>query len=173
MPWVRLDDHIDENPKIASLDDHAFALFVCGLAYCNRNLTDGFIPNQVGLGGLRFCDGNTTPAIRQLEESGMWIEVVGGWKVHDYHKYQPRRSAVLRERRETAKRVAAYRTRNASRNAVTNGDTTPTTRTRSRSLRNTKVLSTTAAPSETPKGPPPEFVEAVHLLAGRKAMKSL
>jgi len=44
MPWVRLDDHFDENPKIASVGPLGLALWVTGLAYCNRNLTDGFIP---------------------------------------------------------------------------------------------------------------------------------
>lgn len=109
MPWVKLDDHFDEHPKIARLDDHALALFVCGLAYCNRNLTDGFIPSQVGLGQLRFCDGNTTPAIRQLETVGMWEKKDGGWQVHDFPEYQPSREAVLKERATDAGRKAESR----------------------------------------------------------------
>lgn len=47
MPWVRLDDHFDENPKIAQIGPFGIALWVTALAYCNRNLTDGFIPWSV------------------------------------------------------------------------------------------------------------------------------
>jgi hypothetical protein len=98
MVWVKLDDHIDQHPKIAALDDHAFALFVCGLAYCNRNETDGFIPNMVGLGQLRYCDGNPVPSIRQLERGGLWVQVAGGWQVHDYAQYQPTKQQIEEER---------------------------------------------------------------------------
>jgi len=129
MVWVRIDDHFDEHPKVAQLDDHAFALFVCGLTYCNRNLTDGFIPSMVGHGQLRFCDGNPVPAIRQLENVGMWVKVPGGWQVHDFPQYQPSKEAVLKERSEAAKRQAKLRnTRsNARSNAVTSAVTSPVT----------------------------------------------
>lgn len=98
MVWVRLDDNISEHPKIAALDDHAFSLFVAGLAYCNRNMTDGFIPSHVGIGQLRYSNGNTIPAIRQLEEIGLWQEEDGGWRVHDYDDYQPSKAQVEAER---------------------------------------------------------------------------
>lgn len=98
MTWVRLDDSFPEHPKIARLGDTALAMFVVGLAYCNRNLTDGFIPNQVGLGQLRYCDGNPVPAIRELEKVGCWDKVPGGWQVHDYFDYQPSRESVLKDR---------------------------------------------------------------------------
>ena len=98
MTWVKLDDAIGEHPKIAQIDDHALALFITGLAYCNRNLTDGFIPSAVGLGQLRFCDGNAVPAIRQLELVSLWHPVAGGWQVHDFQEYQPSAQQVLAER---------------------------------------------------------------------------
>lgn len=44
MPWIRLDDHFDQHPKIVSVGPVGMAMWVAGLAYCNRNLTDGFIP---------------------------------------------------------------------------------------------------------------------------------
>jgi hypothetical protein len=87
MSWVRLDDHIDEHPKIAQLDDHAFALFVTGLAYCNRNYTNGFIPRNVGV-KLRYCAGRPMAAVKQLLGAGLWESVSGGWRIHDYHDYQ-------------------------------------------------------------------------------------
>lgn len=109
MVWVRIDDAIGEHPKIARLSDSAFALFVMGLAYCNRNLTDGFIPSAVGMGQLRFCDGNTIPPIRELEAAGLWEEVAGGWNIHDFGLYQPSRASVLTERESARQRQAASR----------------------------------------------------------------
>lgn len=98
MVWVKLDDAIGEHPKIAGISDSAFALFVTGLAYCNRNLTDGFIPSPVGFGQLRYCDGNAVPSIRELEEVGLWHPKRGGWMVHDFAEYQPTKAAVLAEK---------------------------------------------------------------------------
>lgn len=118
MVWVRLDDRFDEHPKVAQLSDSAVALFVAGLAYCNRNLTDGFIPHQVGLGQLRYCGGNAVPAIRELERVGLWQETQGGWHVHDYAKYQPSRDDVERDRANTRERVKRHR--NGTSNGVTN-----------------------------------------------------
>src|SRR5262245_52222748 len=102
MPWVRIDDAFTEHPKVSRLSDSAVALFVAGLCYCNRNLTDGFIPSQVGLGQLRYCDGNAVPVISELEEAGLWEANReanrSGWWVHDYENYQPSRAEVLAER---------------------------------------------------------------------------
>jgi len=106
MTWVRLEDQFDEHPKIAALSDTALALFVCGLGYCNRNLTDGFIPTAVGNGKLRYCDGNPVPAIRELVAAGLWEQVGGGWLVHDFLDYQPSKEKVLEDR---AKKQAAGR----------------------------------------------------------------
>lgn len=116
MTWVKLDDALTEHPKIVALSDPAFALWIASLAYCNRNLTDGFVPSAVGIGQLRYCEGNTTPAIRELERAGLWVPTTGGWAVHDYLDYQPSRSDVALQREQTAERVRRHR------NAVTNAD---------------------------------------------------
>jgi hypothetical protein len=109
VTWVKLEDDFSENPKIARLSDSGLALWVTGLAYCNRNLTDGFIPNQVGLGQLRYCEGNAVPSIRELETVGLWDAVPGGWEVHDFHDYQPTREAVLAERLAARERMKEVR----------------------------------------------------------------
>lgn len=106
MVWVKLDDHFDEHPKIAQVDNDALALWVCGLAYCNRNLTDGFIPKQVALGQLRFCEKSTVEAIKQLVDAGLWAQERGGFRIHDYLTYQKSRETVLAERESGKKRAA-------------------------------------------------------------------
>ena len=47
--WLsgRLDDGFPEHPKVQQVGGDAAWLHVCALAYCNRNLTDGFIAAQV------------------------------------------------------------------------------------------------------------------------------
>ena len=47
MPWVKVDDRFDEHPKHAAVGPVGWGVWLAGLAYCNRNLTDGFIPWSV------------------------------------------------------------------------------------------------------------------------------
>lgn len=98
MAWVRLDDHIDEHPKVAMLGDSAFALYITAIVYCNRNLTDGFIPRMVGLGKLRYCSGDPLEVISEIVAAGLWEVVQGGWRIHDFLDYQPSRAQVERSR---------------------------------------------------------------------------
>jgi hypothetical protein len=53
MPWIKIDDHFDEHPKLAAVGPVGWGVWLAGLAYCNRNLTDGFIPYAIaeGIGG--------------------------------------------------------------------------------------------------------------------------
>jgi hypothetical protein len=128
MPWVRIDDHYDENPKIAQAGPLCVALWLAGLAYCNRNLTDGFIPwgtarglvswsylepeddkgrrkvCEVGVSsGMAGEDVGSEYVIELLKKNGMWIEVPGGYKVHDYEDFQPTKEEVLALREERSR----------------------------------------------------------------------
>ena len=47
MPWVKIDDHFSEHPKHARVGPPGWGYWLAGLAYANRNLTDGFIPHAV------------------------------------------------------------------------------------------------------------------------------
>lgn len=109
MTWVRLDEAMPEHPKVAALGDSAFALWITSIAYANRNLTDGFVPSAVGIGQLRYCDGNPIPAIRELEDAGIWHKVDGGWEIHDFLDYQPSKANVLAEREAARERMARRR----------------------------------------------------------------
>src|SRR3990167_2964612 len=46
MAWVRLDEEFPDHPKIVSAGPLAAWLYVAGLCYCNRLLTNGFIPED-------------------------------------------------------------------------------------------------------------------------------
>lgn len=129
MPWVRLDDHFDENLKMAEVGPLGLALWVSALAYCNRNLTDGFIPLSVArtlidLTG-HFVTGDppgsegdvgwtTKLTIDSLVNARLWDAVSGGYQVHDFAAYQPSRVQVLEERRKAADRQAKHRSQDES-----------------------------------------------------------
>jgi len=137
MPWVKLDDHFAEHPKLAQVGIFGLALWVSGLAYCNRNLTDGYIPLGIARTLVDFSayifegypkgsqgDVGWTArlVIEDLVGAGLWEKVPGGYQIHDYAFYQPTKVEVLADREKVRDRVQRHR--NARRNAATNGDVT-------------------------------------------------
>ena len=129
MTWIRLDDQFADHPKVIAAGPLASWLFVCGLTYCARYLTDGFIPaGQV----RRLADvEDVTPLVTRLVTVGLWECVDNGYRVHDYLDYQPSADQVRAERAATARRQAAWRVRRhagsptPSSNAVTNASPVP------------------------------------------------
>jgi hypothetical protein len=118
MVWVRLDDSFPDHRKIAELGDYAPLcgwLFICGLAYCNRQLTDGLIPKghvvrlssfrrlSIETGGVPGMmsmgddiDADTLALL--LESVGLWEDRETHWYIHDYPDYQPTKAEVEAER---------------------------------------------------------------------------
>lgn len=110
--WFRLDTDLFDNPKImrAAIDggDQALMLWIRGLAYSTKHLTDGWVPlplpKQWGY-RQRHVDALTTHVL--------WIPLEitddGGWLINDYRDYQPTRAEweALGEKRSTAARAAA------------------------------------------------------------------
>jgi len=87
MSWVKIDDGAPEHPKLLAAGVAACWLWVCGLAYCNRQKRrDGIIPLAKvkllypGL-GLKHADA--------LVDAGLLELVPEGYRIHDYHEYQP------------------------------------------------------------------------------------
>ena len=113
MTWVKIDDRAPEHPKLLKAGPLGLALWVAGLAYCNRNLTDGFIPLPKVEGLLSWSSipgGIRAEAIAAtLVSAGLWQEVEGGYQTHDYLAYQPSREEVELERKATRDRVASWR----------------------------------------------------------------
>lgn len=114
MAWVRLDDGFAEHPKVEEVGPLAGFLHIAALCYCNRNLTDGFIPAS------RVTKLADVPAVRKhaqaLVRVGMWLEVDGGYQVHDYLEYQPSKAKVEAEREAARKRMAEARAKKKQEN---------------------------------------------------------
>lgn len=148
MAWVKIDDHFDEHPKMANIGLVGMGLWLAGLAYCNRNLTDGFIPWNVArrLGSLDVVEDNGNVwtlgrtsgmagddltndwIIGLLIDAGLWEEErtdagrITGYRIHDFDDYQPSKEEVEREREHNAQRQKRFRDQRRERNAVTNSD---------------------------------------------------
>lgn len=85
MSWVRVDDRAPEHRKQLAAGPSACWLWVCGLAYANRQPQhDGFIPTAA----LPLLGAKASREAARLVEVGLWERVDGGWQIHDYHGYQ-------------------------------------------------------------------------------------
>lgn len=108
MSWVRIDDHCPENPKLLRAGAEAAWLWLCGLAYCSRNLTDGFVPAEAisGLAGREAAD-----LVDRLVSVDLWDRVDGGFRVHDYLEFNPSKAQVKAKQAASAERVAGWKRR--------------------------------------------------------------
>lgn len=137
MTWVRIDDRYSEHPKLSRIGPLGVALWLAGLAYCNRNLTDGFIPWGVSRslvsweflddpdddGGERIVTVSATSGMRGFDveaeyvvgllcRAGVWDDAPGGYRVHDFKQYQPSKADVMDQReRQRDQRADAGRSR--------------------------------------------------------------
>lgn len=118
MPWVRLDEQFAWHPKLARVGPLGMALQVAALCYSNRHLTDGFVPWSIAQGlltwefatqdnrrykigiscGMAGQDVTSDFVIPLLLEADIWEQVEGGYRIHNFRKYQPTKKQVLEER---------------------------------------------------------------------------
>lgn len=83
MAWVYLDDNFPNHPKAVTAGAVARDLFVCGLCYCRRFHTGGFLP----LAAIRTLGAvNAKRSADVLVKVGLWELTEGGYQVHDYHE---------------------------------------------------------------------------------------
>jgi hypothetical protein len=111
MGWVRLDDNFADHPKVIALSDTAFRLFITGLCYANRQLTDGLIPYQMV---MAWVGDNPFKPSDELEDQNLWERVDKGFRIRSYDEYQPTRNEVESKRQLAKDRLARYRERNAN-----------------------------------------------------------
>ena len=138
VTWIKIDDQFADHPKVIQAGPLAGWLYVCGLTYAGRYLTDGFIP----AGQLRkLADVDNAPELAErLVAARLWEEADGGYMIHDYLKYNPSRAEVEAERESRAKRQAEWRAKHmtgterdaneSERDAVSNTVTKHATNTR-------------------------------------------
>jgi hypothetical protein len=82
MPWALLDDNFPHHPKVQNAGPVAAFLYVCGLCYCRKYHTDGFIPSSA----VKTLGVTTNPKrlVETLIAVKLWDLTANGYKVHDY-----------------------------------------------------------------------------------------
>lgn len=114
--WSKFDDQAGDHPKLLALSDAAFRLWWAAVLYAGKHLTDGFIPE----GLLPRLAPVSTSDWRSLVEELMagepipgrwplWSREVGGFRIHDYHDYNPRSGDIRAEREAARLRTAINR----------------------------------------------------------------
>jgi hypothetical protein len=111
--YVKVHDGLPDHPKIIEAGGEAGWLYICGLAYASRQLTDGVIPKRLV---PRLTDGSKPEASASaLLRVGLWHEGVHdcsrcpqpgpeAYVIHDYLDHQRSASEVadLRAKRSAA-----------------------------------------------------------------------
>ena len=130
MAWLKIDDNAPHHHKMLAAGDVACWLWLCGLAYCQRHMSDGLIPQ----GAIRFlgCAG-WKQAVAKLVDAGLWEdELPLGYRVHNFLKWNDSAEHRLARTEKSEQRVAKYRQKKRECNSVTVacqsriGNTTPT-----------------------------------------------
>src|SRR5438132_3489500 len=99
--WSRLDDQFTDHPKIVAAGPLAGWLYVCGLCYASRYLTDGFIPLEVLDRLANFASYGVT--VQDLADKlvglYLWDSIATkGYQIHDFLEYHPSKKQVLKRR---------------------------------------------------------------------------
>lgn len=104
MPWFKVDDALPANHKVLSIPRGPRRLAAVGAwtlagAWTAANLQEGKIPTAV-VGEL----GISARAVLDLVAAGLWLEVEGGYLMHDFLDYNPSAEQVRKDRADAAER---------------------------------------------------------------------
>ena len=128
MNWIKLDNNFLENRKIDSLSPLAKLLYLDGLLYSSRQMTDGFIPKS------RVSSIEQEPLVAEILavstwSNGLWYEVEGGYQIHDIGKYQKSKAYIEEAQRKNQKKLENWRNKHRSGDTKSETDdvTTPET----------------------------------------------
>lgn len=139
--WVKLDDRIADHPKFFDAGRHlgrhgiarAFAVYVAGIAYSNKHLTDGFLSESAVKAFKIDRNPCEIGSVLAFSDVGLWEAVEGGWRIHDYHDHNPKAQEVKDKQGADRDRKRAERAaRNGSRPAGLHTESSALARARSR-----------------------------------------
>jgi hypothetical protein len=111
MSWAKIDDRLWSHPKFLGLSLSAAGLWLFGLSYAASLERDGWFPGDA-LSRLTVTPDCESFA-HELVHAGLWIREPDGYRIHDYLRFNRSRKQLVRQRKKTANRVRALRTRNA------------------------------------------------------------
>jgi hypothetical protein len=109
---TRLDDGFIDHEKVERAAEvlgrngyeRAFGVAVWGIVYANRRLTDGFI----SVSAIRKYE-ISQQTVDVLVEVGLWAVAYAGYRIHDFHDWNPTAAEVKqRQSAERARKRQAY-----------------------------------------------------------------
>src|SRR5215471_974647 len=101
MAWARFDDRFPTHPRVIGLTDGAFRLYVEGVCYATSHLTDGVV--------ARALAGSRDGAAGELVSAGLWLTDRAGWRIHDWHEWNPTADEIRQRRKADADRKRRQR----------------------------------------------------------------
>src|SRR4051812_734823 len=75
MPYLNIDDGMDEHPKVDTLTDAAFRMHIAGMLYAARRGTDGAIPRAKA---RRLSDTASDAVAAELVRADVWHDLGDG-----------------------------------------------------------------------------------------------
>lgn len=110
--WAAIDCSLFENEAMSALSPSEVLLYVAGILYASRQLTDGRIPAGRQLARLCADAGVDRRSVKALEREGLWIpHEQGGWTIKGYLKWQPSRAWWEYQRDRNRAKARAWRER--------------------------------------------------------------
>lgn len=110
-PYVKLSATYYQDDAMLTVSPEAELLYVRGLAFCAGQMSDGFISDAqlklVGV-GIRSC----TRRAAELQESGLWLRVDGGYVARSWQKWNKTAEEIGAERRRDRERKSQNRAEN-------------------------------------------------------------
>lgn len=105
--YAKLDDELFDHPKLSAAGQIlgksgigiALGFYTAGLLYTNRHLTDGMLTAAVISSWTNRFEKPLAVA-DALAKAGLFDKVEGGFRIHDYHEYNPSATAIKKKRRE-------------------------------------------------------------------------
>jgi hypothetical protein len=133
--YVRVNDGLPEHRKIVAAGGDAAWLYICGIAYCSRNLTDGLIPKGVV---PRLSDRKQPAKLAaKLTKARLWHDAGHDCKrcpqpdedeyvIHDYlvHQRSAEHIEAIKEKRAKAGRAGGSKKAANARAAAADSETT-------------------------------------------------
>ena len=129
--WIKVDDSFVSHPKVLRgaemLGDFGFGRLIgawlVGQSYACKHQTDGLLPKRIV---QRFDDPDITALLTALLTCGLWEACDDGYRIHDFHDYNPKAERVKAARKANLKRQQEYLAKRYARKALSPPDpTTP------------------------------------------------
>lgn len=108
MTWVKVDDKFYDNPTNRELGAAGRDLFLAGLCYCAKGLTDGTIP-KVDVPLLLAQAQAKRATVTRLVDAGRWLDLGDRYEVAEYLEYQLSKERVLADRERARKKKQRQR----------------------------------------------------------------